>query len=228
VAALRRVPVHAGLDLHIVPGLRTLRRDGQYDVMRGEETQLWGAGLGPERCCVLPGTHSKWAWIGEAGAVARFETAMTGELFALLKQHSILGRLMPASTGPALLDGPQAEAFDRGARLGLHDAGRLLQALFAVRTAGLMQQLPAEALADFLSGLLIGAELAGALHGPAPAHAPVQLLGEPGLCLRYARALRLAGLASEPVPAGAAERGLWRLAVAAGLVAGPADAGGAR
>lgn len=222
-ARLHPVSVRPGVSLHIVPGLHTVAPDGRHDVMRGEETQLWGAGLAPGRCCLLPGTHSKWAWTGEAETIVRFETAMTGELFALLKQHSILGRLMPApapARAPAALAGAAAEAFDQGVRLGLAPGGRLLQSLFTVRTAGLMQTLPAEGLSDLLSGLLIGAELAGALGAGAAPTAPVLLLGEANLCERYARALALAGVASEPVPAGATERGLWRLAQAAGLLAG--------
>jgi hypothetical protein len=91
----------AGATLHIVPGLLCTGPDGQADVMRGEETQLWGADLADGDCCVLPGTHSKWAWTGAGGAVERFQTYMTGELYAVLVQHSILGRLMqPAQPGP--------------------------------------------------------------------------------------------------------------------------------
>ncbi|HSW27092.1 MAG TPA: 2-dehydro-3-deoxygalactonokinase, partial [Burkholderiaceae bacterium] len=80
--------------LHIVPGLRCIGSDGQVDVMRGEETQLWGADLPAGSCCVLPGTHSKWAWLGDGDRVLAFQTHMTGELYAVLTQHSILGRLM--------------------------------------------------------------------------------------------------------------------------------------
>ena len=95
-AAARLVRVTFGAEhrLHIVPGLRCVGDDGQADVMRGEETQLWGADLPAGSCCVLPGTHSKWAWLGEGDRVLGFQTHMTGEVYALLTQHGILGRLM--------------------------------------------------------------------------------------------------------------------------------------
>jgi 2-dehydro-3-deoxygalactonokinase len=204
------VPLH-GAVLHIVPGLIADGRDGQADVMRGEETQLWGAGLAPGEVCVLPGTHSKWAWMGAGGAVERFQTHMTGELYAVLVQHSILGRLMPG--GPAA---PHAAAFADGVRLGQTGHAQLTHALFAVRTAGLTGRQPATALPDFLSGLLIGAEIAGACADGAPA--AVTLLGEVALCERYAGALALAGIDARHAPAEATTRGQWRLAQAAGLV----------
>ncbi len=204
------VPVRPGCVLHIVPGLHGIGADGQDDVMRGEETQLWGAHLPAGRCCVLPGTHSKWAWSGPAGAIERFQTWMTGEAYALFTQHSILGRLMRFG------EAPDAAAFDRGVRLGLAEHAGLLHALFAARTAGLMDRLPAAALPDFLSGLLIGAEIGGATRLQRPAQ--VTLLGEPALVARYAQAFAIAGIATEEAPADATVRGQWRLAVAAGLV----------
>jgi 2-dehydro-3-deoxygalactonokinase len=211
-AAVRlvRVTFGDGHALHIVPGLRCLGEDGQADVMRGEETQLWGAGLAAGSCCVLPGTHSKWAWLGEADSVLRFQTHMTGEVYAVLTQHSILGRLM--ALGGAFVPA----AFDDGVRLGIEQHAHLLHALFAARTAGLMGQRTAAELPDFLSGLLIGAEVAGARGGAADA---VTLLGDGALCDRYARALALAGIAVRRAASDATTRGQWRLAVAAGLVA---------
>ena len=121
-----------GHRLHIVPGLRCVGSDGQTDVMRGEETQLWGADLAAGTCCVLPGTHSKWAWLGADDRIDGFQTWMTGELYALLTQHGILGRLMQFGGAFA------APAFDDGVRLGLQHHAELLHTLFAARTAGLM------------------------------------------------------------------------------------------
>jgi 2-dehydro-3-deoxygalactonokinase len=198
-----------GHRLHIVPGLRCVGRDRQTDVMRGEETQLWGADLGPRSCCVLPGTHSKWAWLGTDDRVDAFQTWMTGELYGLLTQHGILGRLMRFG-GP--FDAP---AFDDGVRLGLQHHAELLHTLFAARTAGLMGQRRADALPDFLSGLLIGAEVAGARRGGAVAQ--VTLLGDGALCDRYARAMQIAGVAVQRGAAEATTRGQWRVARAAGL-----------
>jgi len=212
-ARLTRVKVDSTLAhdivLHIVPGLHVVGPDGLDDVMRGEETQLWGADLPAGRCAVLPGTHSKWAWLGEGGQVTAFQTCMTGELFALLSLHSILGRLMvPGGASPA--------AFEQGVRLGLAAPDQLLHALFSNRTAGLMDRLPGEALPDHLSGLLIGAEIGGALRRGVVE--PLALIGDEALCGRYELALSLAGLASERVAAGATTRGQWRVAAAAGLL----------
>ena len=213
-AAARLVPVPFGDGhvLHIVPGLRCVGADGQADVMRGEETQLWGAALRAGTCCVLPGTHSKWAWLGEGDHVTGFQTHMTGEVYALLTQHSILGRLMTFGAAFA------AAAFDDGVRLGLAQHAHLLHALFAVRTSGLTGQRAAGELPDFLSGLLIGAEVASARTGDA-ATSVVTLLGDDALCDRYARALGLAGVAVQRAASDATTRGQWRVAVAAGLLA---------
>jgi 2-dehydro-3-deoxygalactonokinase len=212
-AATRLLPVAvgAGTDamLHIVPGLRCVGADGQYDVMRGEETQLWGAALAAGRCCVLPGTHSKWAWVGARSAIERFQTHMTGEFYALLTQHGILGKLMQFGM-------PSAAAFAQGAQLGLQGHGTLMHTVFAARTAGLMERLPPAELPDFLSGILIGAEIGGALLSGAPA-GPVALLGEAVLCERYAAAFAVAGLPTSRVDDDATTRGQWQLGLQAGL-----------
>ena len=91
VAGLRTTP---GGEMAIVPGLVHRDGDGVPDVLRGEETQIVGAvPEGDEGIlAVLPGTHSKWVRV-ESGRIVSFATYMTGELFALLLQHSILGRL---------------------------------------------------------------------------------------------------------------------------------------
>jgi 2-keto-3-deoxy-galactonokinase len=74
----------ANRTVHIAAGLRCLHDDGAYDVMRGEETQIWGAGIPDGRCCVLPGTHSKWAWTGAQGQVVGLDVAAApGELHRL-------------------------------------------------------------------------------------------------------------------------------------------------
>ncbi len=212
---LTAVALADGQTLHIVPGLICTGSDGQADVMRGEETQVWGAGLAAGHCCVLPGTHSKWAWMGADDQIERFQTYMTGELYAVLAAHSILGRLMVPAADDMAADGA---AFDDGARLGLAEHAHLSHLIFAARTAGLTGQRPATALADFLSGLLIGAEVGSARLRGAPAR--VTLLGNDALCRRYARALALAGIAVQPAPAEATVRGQWRLAHAAGLISG--------
>jgi 2-dehydro-3-deoxygalactonokinase len=215
-AKLVRVAFGVGHHLHVVPGLRCVGDDGQADVMRGEETQLWGADLPAGSCVVLPGTHSKWAWLGEGDRVLGFQTHMTGEVYALLTQHGILGRLM--ALGGAFVPA----AFDDGVRLGMQQHAHLLHTLFAARSAGLMGQRAGNELPDFLSGMLIGAEIASARSGSrisSHGAGAVTLLGDGALCDRYARALGLAGIAVQRAAHEATTRGQWRVAVAAGLAA---------
>jgi 2-dehydro-3-deoxygalactonokinase len=211
-AQLVRVSLDSGAALHIVPGLRCIGADGQHDVMRGEETQLWGADLAPGSVAVLPGTHAKWAWLGAQGDIASFQTYMTGELYGLCTRHGILGRLMRFDDAAPL----QRDAFVRGARLGLAEHGNATHVLFAARTAGLMGEVAPEALPDFLSGLLIGIEIGSATQRTRPL--AVTLIGDEALCTRYATALDCAGIRSATASEAATTRGQWRVAQAAGLL----------
>jgi 2-dehydro-3-deoxygalactonokinase len=191
--------------LHFITGLVSTGSDGAPDVMRGEETQIIGQDdLQPDEGVVLPGTHSKWVVV-EDGCIQRFTTFMTGELFAVLKGHSILGRLMAA--GPV-----DDDAFARGVRLGLDGKG-LIGRLFSARTLPLTGGLAATGVADYLSGLLIGSEIAEAER---PAR--VVVIGSHALAERYTKALAIAGIAHRPGRADAAARGQWRIANAAGLI----------
>ena len=211
--AARLVSLQAsdGARIHIVPGLSCRNARGIPDVMRGEETQLLGViEAGGDALWVLPGTHSKWAR-SAGGRIDAFATYMTGELYALLCNHSILGRLMPA--------GPHADlkAFARGVSCGLSADAELPRKLFSTRTLGLFGEVPAQGLADYLSGLLLGAEIRDAL-AQWPSSAELGLIGEPELCARYRRALEIAGVKVRAAFADAAPQGLWRIAVHAGLV----------
>ena len=132
--------------------------------MRGEETQIVGAVAGDASptLAVLPGTHSKWA-IARDGAIASFATYMTGEVYAVLREHSILGRM--AGPNPQALDPQPAAgaAFARGVRAALADGGAadsLLHRLFGARTLALRADLAPAETSDYLSGLLIGSEVA--------------------------------------------------------------------
>ncbi|WP_457352649.1 2-dehydro-3-deoxygalactonokinase [Roseateles sp. P5_D6] len=211
-AALARQALQVDARFWIVPGL--MHDGAQPDVMRGEETQIVGAfALHPElaeqACLVLPGTHSKWARV-EAGQVTGFATHMTGELYALLRQHSVLARLMPADGSSA----PSSQAFLAGVDAAREDEA-LSHQLFAVRTLGLFKRLPAEQLPDYLSGLLIGHEIANELKAATPER--LALIGDPALCARYALALGRFGM-DEPLQLdNTAPAGLWRLAQTMGL-----------
>jgi 2-dehydro-3-deoxygalactonokinase len=186
----------------LVPGL-SCESGGVPDVLRGEEVQVFGAmDLLQQRdaCFVLPGTHSKWVQL-RGGRVESFATFMSGELYALQRQHSILARMMPASDGA--LD---EAAFLRGVRQA-QDSGSLLRSAFSARSLALFDRLPAASLPSYLSGLVIGEELRlrdAALPG-------VVLIGNPALTQRYALALRSLGCASRCLGPEATWRGLWAL-----------------
>ena len=180
----------AAANARIVPGLSCEGLAGP-DVMRGEETQLLGwlaadpAHARGRRWVCHPGTHSKWA-ILEDGIVRRFVTAMTGELYAVLKTHSIL-RTQDAAD--------DEDAFDAGVAAA-GDGGALLARLFSVRTRVLMGEMPQGASASYLSGLLIGAEIA-AFAPLLGAGDGVFLVGELTLCAWRRRALQRRGIHAE-------------------------------
>ena len=208
--------------LTIVPGVATQDAAGIPDVMRGEETQLLGAVGRDERgvLAVLPGTHSKWARV-EHGRIVDFVTFMTGELFGVLLDHSMLGRLAGHEPGRFSRD-----AFSAGAARGLDD-GELAHDLFGARTLALRGALASDHVALWLSGLLIGrairAARAWALHaGIEPSAA--RLIGSDALVERYELALGDAGMLTERGSPDAAALGLWRIAVRAGIVAAAVDA----
>lgn len=212
-----------GTQVAIVPGV--LQDGRRPNVMRGEETQVIGAlALAPELfgangdgLVVLPGTHSKWVQVRQ-GRIDAFLTFMTGEVYEVLRKHSILGRLMPGDSVPA----PQAYALGI-AEAADEDAGNLLSSLFTVRTLGLTRRLQPAQLADYLSGLLIGHEIREARSLFAQqtcTGAPLALVGAEDLCRRYAQALPHFGLAVSGTQVGnAAPAGLWKIACLAGLVA---------
>jgi 2-dehydro-3-deoxygalactonokinase len=188
----------------IAPGLST-DDDGRLDVMRGEETQFLGAMPSDDWSGVIvhPGTHAKWATF-EAGRITGFRTWMTGELFAVLRQHSVLRLLMA--------DGADDDAaFDLGVTRALADEA-ITSLLFTARTEGLFARLPPAALPSYLSGLLIGSEVAGGLNHFTPS-SNILLVGDARLTRLYARAFERAGRSGIAAVDGdvAAPRGLWRL-----------------
>lgn len=200
--------------LWIAPGLR---RKEPADVMRGEETQIVGA-LTQQRadrtaCFVLPGTHSKWATVND-GRIVAFDTVMTGELYALLMKHSILGAGIDLASAPSFSE----EAFARGVHA-VKDSGAsgVFGCLFSVRALMLAGQLAADDLPDFVSGLLIGEEFRIAALREVQA-TPLCLIGEPALCRRYIAAAAIFGHAPPAVIDDAAAQGLWQLAAAGGLL----------
>jgi len=207
-----------GARVRLLPGLTTRAPGGTPDdapggtpdVMRGEETKLVGLlatlGTAPALVC-LPGTHSKWARLA-GGQVVGFTTHMTGELRAVLLDHSILGRQARAAP-------PDAAAFRRG----LHRAaepGGLSHHLFGTRALGLFGELPETATESYLSGLLIGAECRAEASGAGTVH----LAGAEALAERYAIALTAAGQTCQRHPDDIAASGLALLAGRLAAMAG--------
>lgn len=167
------------ISVQIVPGLK---QTTPPDVMRGEETQIAGAlALAPgfEGVLCLPGTHSKWAHVS-AGEVVSFQTCMTGEMFALLSEQSVLRHGMAE-------DRWDDAAFDAGVSETLSYPERLGARLFGIRAQGLLADLSPGAARARLSGLLIGVELAGAR--PYWLGQAVGIVGASRLSALYARAL---------------------------------------
>lgn len=207
---LRRHEAEGGAVVHFVTGAST-DHAGHPDVMRGEETQIIGAAsLGlSDGTFVMPGTHSKWVKVAE-GKITDFSTYMTGELFAALKGHTILGTLMQdGAFDPA--------AFAMGVRAGIDDAPNLLHNLFHVRTLPLMGRISGDAAADYMSGLLIGTEVAAAL-GAGEEHGAITVVGRTSLADRYEIALRSAGLGSHRAPEDVVARGHFLIAGEGGLL----------
>ncbi|MFC5742357.1 2-dehydro-3-deoxygalactonokinase [Dyella tabacisoli] len=212
--------LHRGIDgasLAIVPGLRNPRGP---DVMRGEETQVIGLIATHQALTatvVLPGTHSKWVSVRD-GNMVDFRTMMTGELYGLLRQYSILGAGIATDTTafdqPAFVDGVRS-ARDSGA------AGALSR-LFATRARMLDGALAPASVPDYLSGLLIGEEFRAMRAAELlTTDAPIWLIGDEALCARYRLAASEFSIIAAPAIHDTAAAGLWHLANAAGLLGSP-------
>lgn len=197
--------------LWFAPGLSCLHGEPdqpeampQGDVMRGEEVQIFGAALAlglESGVFCLPGSHSKWARLRQ-GEITSFRTYPVGELYDAILHHTVMGKLVP--------DEPHwdEDAFEQGVRLAL-GSPNLLGSLFAVRANSLLGLLDACAGASFLSGLLIGREVAEATAFARSE--TVALVGSGALIGNYAKALKLAGKRTRSLDG--------RLAVVSGLTA---------
>jgi 2-dehydro-3-deoxygalactonokinase len=177
------MPVPGEDGVYIVPGISFETPDGRHDVMRGEEVQIFGSlaqGEEGRQVFCLPGTHSKWAAV-EDGRVVWFATAMTGEVWSVMSEHSILGRLME---GGGLDD---MDAFQQGLALSGKPGG-LLNHLFSVRAEGLFDAVPASGLRSYLSGILIGHEVRTMLPIARP-DGLVTLIGKPDITELYSFAI---------------------------------------
>jgi 2-dehydro-3-deoxygalactonokinase len=205
----RSITLGNGAKLTFLAGLRNPAGQPFPDVMRGEETQIVGYGLEQNRTLVLPGTHSKWARI-EDGRIERFQTYVTGEIFALLVKHSFIARSAVES------DTIDWRAFDRGAALAGDESptsDALLAAVFSARTGMLEGKLAPAEIHDYISGLLIGSEFRQARSvGWFRDGDTLGIVGNDGLNERYERVALLFGLTTELGPDDAAKRGILLVA----------------
>ena len=181
IGELAAALVWAGEREAIVPGVSYLKGD-RADVMRGEEVQLLGAVaarlVDPMSMICHPGTHNKWATLRQ-GKIAEFRTVMTGELFNLLKEHSILSDLLKGPVDPN-------DIFKQAARYAIENEA-LPAELFTVRARVLLGQAKKEDAAAYTSGILIGTDIRIGLT--VPTAAKITLIGRPELTRLYAAAI---------------------------------------
>ncbi len=195
-------------EIWFIPGI--MAEGENADVMRGEETEIFGAIEMLEltdAAMVIPGTHSKHVLI-EKGAIASYKTYLTGDMFHALTSASILGAF-----------GKTAELcdwFEEGVRIGAREgkAGALLNRVFTARSRVLVDNLPEEKAASYLSGMLIGAEVGELL----PSREPVWVLGNGALPDMYKCAFEILGGSPRVVPPGGVVHGALQLAQSRHLI----------
>ena len=191
--AMIPVDLENGRKAYIVPGLSCEPAPGAFDVMRGEETLVLGAGVEDGIVC-SPGTHPKWIEM-RAGRIQRFATYMTGEMYALLLEHSMIGR-------PATQPEDQ-KGFDLGLDAAARNSGTtgdrrvgLLHLLFGARAAVVSGHMAPNLLAPYLSGLLTGDEINGALFQFGRPDS-VTILADPPRADLYVKALTHHGIPTQ-------------------------------
>ena len=206
---LHRHVTATGRTIHFATGLHYASPTLGHDVMRSEETQVFGALDSGANHFITPGTHSKWIDV-DGNRITRFSTYITGELFALLKSHSILGRLMEGETH-------NATTFTKGVEKSLVEPAGLSHTLFSARSLALYREIAAPNIASYLSGLVIGAEVAHALMARA-ATADYVVLASPKIGGAYVQALDVAGVKARYGDPLSIIKGLRAVGLAAGLI----------
>lgn len=215
----------ADREIHIVPGL--LQRETSelsLDVMRGEETQIVGVSLSSaeqaeDYTIVLPGTHTKWVQIS-SGTITSFSTSMTGDLFSAVRGHTVLSSPHRAhATG-------SVDSFERGLETGGAQgiSHGLAATLFSGRTKYLTGNLSATEIDLYISGMLIGDEVAHQLPRVRDSSGKIILCGAGPLAELYRRALQRAGASPILADTGATVLGLHEMAARLDIVAHPASA----
>jgi 2-dehydro-3-deoxygalactonokinase len=175
------------IQVHICPGIKQL---SPADVMRGEETQVAGFLSGQtqfEGVICLPGTHSKWVQMQQT-TITRFQTFLTGELYALLAKQSVLRHSIDVSAW-------DDEAFASAVHQSMRHSESISAKLFSLRAQGLLGDFSSASANATLSGYLIGLELASSQ--PFWQQQPVVIIGDSALSQRYAQALALLDVSSD-------------------------------
>jgi 2-dehydro-3-deoxygalactonokinase len=199
----------SGRTMHFLTGLHLKSETLGHDVMRSEETQVFGALDSGAMHYVTPGTHSKWIDVDD-GHITNFATYVTGETFAVLKSHSILGRLMAQ-------DVDDEHEFHRGVDRAFADPAGLLHNLFSARSLALYQELAPEKISSYLSGIVIGSEVAHAVSmRDSTNHYAV--LASPAIGGKYVAAMKMAGLRVTMGDPLAIVKGERAVAAAAGII----------
>jgi 2-dehydro-3-deoxygalactonokinase len=214
--AAQLTPVEAdGRRVHLVAGLSYVDEAAQPDVMRGEETEIFGIAEAGARLIVLPGSHSKWARV-DGDRIVAFRTFVTGELFAALRDHTVAGAFAKAAPpkGPG-------EAFALGVRRGAaaascEEKSGVIGLLFGARSLPLTGGLAEDDSGEYLSGLLIGAEI-GEARRLFPGETPY-VAGAETLVERYLAAFAALDVSARAAPRRPAAGGLFRIARDGGLL----------
>jgi 2-dehydro-3-deoxygalactonokinase len=206
---LHKLKLQSGRTIYFATGLHLNSKTLGHDVMRSEETQVFGSlGQGASHF-ITPGTHSKWIDV-ENDKITNFATYVTGELFAALRNHTILGKLMTSDT-------VDDNAFVRGVQKVQSDPSGLLHQLFSARSLGLFKSIAEESLSSYLSGMLIGSEISHALQSRSK-DAGYVILASPKIGDRYAKALDVMGVNASYGDPMAIVRGLRRIGISAGII----------
>lgn len=203
---LIRIDDLAGRPFAIIPGVEHTRADQVPDVMRGEETQLFGALALLDKqdgIFILPGTHSKWVDVS-GGAIRGLHTYMTGELYSILSKHSIIGKLFPDDPKTSL------SGFMHGLAQTQLQQRNLSHLLFSARTLGLFGQVIPADLPGYLSGLLISSEISDGLSSIGDR--AITLVGTGQITTLYRQALAARGYRATVAPESATAYGFHLLA----------------
>ena len=203
-----------GNSIYFVTGLRHRDASGQPDIMRGEETQIAGliaTGYSERTIVILPGTHSKWAQLDDNRRILQFQTFMTGEIYAVLSRHSILSHSLGDSSpeNSPDSDAGAVRAFIRGCETAKESQGRVLNRLFHTRTLSICDAMTAGDARQYLSGLLIGAEIVEGLQSINSDDHRIVLIGEPDLVEWYSKALTFFGHSADISSPTVTADGLW-------------------